>query len=790
MPTAFAPKVDEATLQTTVTDPARLEALRRYDILDTEPEPAFDRITDLAASFFDAPVSIVNFIGADRQWFKSSIGVEECETGLDISFCAYTVTTGQPFVVEDLTADERFADNPYVTEKGIRFYAGAPLTTPDGHRLGTLCVLDTEPRTPSSEALTCLDDLSAMVMDELELRREHAERERTAAQLRRSRELLQQSQRIAQVGGWAYDVRSDTLSWTDETYRIHDLPPDHSIDVDEALSFYTPAAQATVKAHVQSLVEEGGTYDVEVELVTAEGQRRWVRTIGTAHHERGEVVRLTGAIQDITRQRRAQRQVRTQKELLQTIFDNMPVVLALFDETGRFQFVNQEFEHLLGWTEEEVVARPDAVARLFSDPDVQRDALQFVRDAAGTWTEFEVQAKGGATKTVLAMTVALRDGRRIGIALDVSEEKERKERLRLLEAAIEHTRLPVVITKATPVGEPGPRIVYSNPAFTEMTGYAPDEARGQTPELLAGDETDPAVLERIREALAQNQPIREVMRSYTKDGVSFWNDIYMTPVVGDHADATHYVFVQDDVTDRIRQRRELRAAKEAAEEADRMKTALLSNMNHEFRTPLTSIISFAKLITDSPDLAEDFAPRILGGGRRLLRTLNAVMDFAELEGDQVEPTPARFALEGVVRSVLHDFRAEAEQAGVSLEVEVPDEAVTVQVDRHLVERVLTHLLSNAVKFTEDGKVTVQVREHDEMASIQVADTGVGIPPEAREKVFDEFYQVSAGNDRTHDGNGLGLTIAQRMVARMDGSLQVDSVPGEGTRVTVRLPRDS
>lgn len=125
--------VSASDAQSATADVQRLEALRRYDILDTEPEPAFDRVANLAARFFEAPVAIINFVTKERQWFKSAIGFEEQETSIDVSFCAYTVAAEEIFVVEDLAADDRFADNPYVQEDGIRFYAGVPLTTPGGH---------------------------------------------------------------------------------------------------------------------------------------------------------------------------------------------------------------------------------------------------------------------------------------------------------------------------------------------------------------------------------------------------------------------------------------------------------------------------------------------------------------------------------------------------------------------------------------------------------------------------------------------------------------------------------
>ncbi|WP_176521635.1 ATP-binding protein [Longimonas halophila] len=162
-----------------VADEARLAALKRYQSVYSPPEEAFDRLTRLAADLFDAPVAYINFIGRDRQWTKSCVS-EECppEVGFDLSFCVHNVQEEGPMVIEDARNDERFADNPVVTGEmpitesgeGVCFYAGVPLTTSDGYRIGSICVMDTEPRAPDPGRIRQLADLAAIAVDELELR--------------------------------------------------------------------------------------------------------------------------------------------------------------------------------------------------------------------------------------------------------------------------------------------------------------------------------------------------------------------------------------------------------------------------------------------------------------------------------------------------------------------------------------------------------------------------------------------------------------------------------------------
>jgi GAF domain-containing protein len=163
-------------------EPARMEALRQYGVLDTLPEQAFDDLTLLAAHICQTPVALISLVDTERQWFKSRIGWDASETPRDMAFCAHAIVAPGSLVVPDALADERFAHNPLVlAEPHIRFYAGAPLRAPDGHALGTLCVIDHVPRVFTKEQRAALEALSRQVMAQLELRRCQVQLERIRA---------------------------------------------------------------------------------------------------------------------------------------------------------------------------------------------------------------------------------------------------------------------------------------------------------------------------------------------------------------------------------------------------------------------------------------------------------------------------------------------------------------------------------------------------------------------------------------------------------------------------------
>jgi signal transduction histidine kinase len=240
---------------------------------------------------------------------------------------------------------------------------------------------------------------------------------------------------------------------------------------------------------------------------------------------------------------------------------------------------------------------------------------------------------------------------------------------------------------------------------------------------------------------------------------------------------------------RIEREQQLKATKQKAEEASRLKSALLANMSHEIRTPLTSIIGFAGLL-ESNLSGQDarYAELVHHGGERLMDTLDSVLQLSKLEAGVIEPSSDDVDLVAKAREAVDLYRQRAETAGVALHFDPATESLVGAWDATAVHRVLSNLLSNALKFTpEGGTVTVGVCEHDEQAVVTVADTGIGIGDGFRNRLYDAFTQESDGLEREHEGSGLGLAIVSRLVDLLDGEIDVESTKGEGTCFRVALP---
>src|SRR4051812_7382491 len=167
----FPPELVSSAGEPDMSETERLEALHRYGILDTKPEQAFDDLTLLASYVCETPIALITLVDADRQWFKSRIGISASETSRSVSFCSHAIQQTGLYIVPDATHHEKFRENPFVTgDPNIRFYAGAPLITPDGQALGTLCVIDRVPRTLTAAQIDALEALRRQVQAQLELR--------------------------------------------------------------------------------------------------------------------------------------------------------------------------------------------------------------------------------------------------------------------------------------------------------------------------------------------------------------------------------------------------------------------------------------------------------------------------------------------------------------------------------------------------------------------------------------------------------------------------------------------
>jgi diguanylate cyclase (GGDEF)-like protein/PAS domain S-box-containing protein len=289
---------------------ARLAALARYEILDTPTEPAFDRLTRLAARLLDVPIALVSLVDEERQWWKARLGLPGVETPRDDAFCAHAILGREPLVVADAARDERFARNPLVTgAPHIRAYAGAPLVTPDGHRIGTLCVIDRRPRDFSPEQVAVLADLSSLVMDELELRLQRRLAVEGAQQARQSVEEMRILFEHAPLALWTLDPEGIVLSWNRAAEQAFGWTAAEAVG--HFLPTVGPAERASYDELARELARERSARVVERKRLRKDGSPIDVRlAVSPLFDDQDRLRGFLSIAQDVTEELRLREELR------------------------------------------------------------------------------------------------------------------------------------------------------------------------------------------------------------------------------------------------------------------------------------------------------------------------------------------------------------------------------------------------------------------------------------------------------------------------------------------------
>jgi PAS domain S-box-containing protein len=276
------------------------------------------------------------------------------------------------------------------------------------------------------------------------------------------------------------------------------------------------------------------------------------------------------------------------------------------------------------------------------------------------------------------------------------------------------------------------------------------------------------------------------------DGVEFPLEITLTPVRLDGREVI--LSVWHDIAERKAVESALRSAKDAAESANRTKSDFMTRMNHELRTPLTAIIGFSKVLLQGKqgalsEGAQRYADRIHANGMHLLSLINQILDVAKVEAGRMELELERVAVDGMVRETIQMLEATAEAKGIVLRGELPEVVAPIVTDAGKLRQILINLVGNAVKFTDAGEVCVRVEcdpDNGRPLSICVRDTGIGIPPERQQKVFEPFEQGDSSTRRQFGGTGLGLSIVKTFAELIGAAIEVESQMGEGTAFTIWL----
>ncbi len=494
-------------------------------------------------------------------------------------------------------------------------------------------------------------------------------------------------------------------------------------------------------------------------------------------------------ISDITERIEYEKEILRAKNNWETTFNTVPDLISLLDLNHNIVIMNKSAYHELNLQLDS--CNNVKCHKIFHNTDYPPSYCphtKLLNDGKEHTAEVEI-----GSKMFFVTDTPLKDDEgnltgSVHVARDITELKRTEVQLTKLSLAVEQSTSSIIITDTK--GD----IEYVNPKFTEVTGYSLDEVKHKNPRLLKSGETPQNEYKKLWTTILSGSEWRGEFCNKKKNGELFWEAASISPVKNSNGEIINFLCIKEDITSKKNIIKELIVAKEKAEEMSRLKSNFLANMSHELRTPMIGILGFSELLKEELTEAnyKDMANTIFAGGKRLLNTLNLLLDLSRIEANKQEIKLQDVNVHSAVTSLISAFHSIASDKNLDLNYEISDKNLNVKTDIRIFEQILNNLVNNALKFTDKGSVTIDISfvPKNKILVVKVIDTGVGIKPEHIDVIFEEFRQASEGINRTYEGAGLGLTITKKSVELLGGTISVESQLGAGTTFTVCLPVES
>ncbi|MCX6169881.1 MAG: PAS domain S-box protein [Ignavibacteriales bacterium] len=493
--------------------------------------------------------------------------------------------------------------------------------------------------------------------------------------------------------------------------------------------------------------------------------------------------------------------VQTHAELIQSegkfrsIFESASVAILILGLDHKILQANHTFSKMLGYTQEEVLGKSILDLTYEEDRSDSYSKLGGLvhKSEKVNYLEKRYYSKNGKLVWGIASGTVIKDDKGnplyvVGLIQDITDRVKANENLRKISSAVEQSSSSIIITDLKG------SIEYVNPKFTQVTGFTSDEALGKNPRVLKSGKQTQEFYENMWNTISSGREWQGEFHNRKKSGQLFWEHASISPIKNEAGKITHYLSVKEDITEWKNVQEELIRSKEEAVEASKLKSSLLANMSHEFRTPLNGVLGFAQLlkeeVADSSQL--DMVDKIIQSGRRLMNTLNSVLMLTELENNNYLINKSEIDLVVLCQQLKMFFVKPAQNKNLEFILDLKEENFSIFSDENLLTRVISSFIENAIKYTHAGGIKIELtsiyqNNGKRLAVINIIDTGIGIRTEDQSLIFREFKQLSEGFRRDFEGLGLGLTIANKIMNLIGGTITLQSELGKGSKFTLMIP---
>ncbi|MDO8727519.1 MAG: PAS domain S-box protein [Candidatus Methanoperedens sp.] len=606
---------------------------------------------------------------------------------------------------------------------------------------------------------------------------------------------LSEAQRIAHIGNWEWNVKTNELYWSAENYKIFGLSPTISPSFEGFLNTIHHDDLEFVKKSIDEALH-GKQYDIDIRIIKPDGTDCYLHATGIVNFdEEGNPIRMFGTVQDITKRKLAEYELSKFKLGIERSNE----AIFITDIDGTIIYINPAFENLYGFNREETLGKTPRIIKSGLLPSESYkpfwDTLLSKKVVSG---ELINKTKDGRLLNIegSANPIMNDKGNIIGflaIQRDITEHKriveivkESEERFR----SITQSATDAIIT-ADSKGD----IIFWNNGAQKLFGYRDEEVRGKNLTFLMPEKYRDAHQEGMERLLATGVPhvIGKTVElsGLRKDGSEVVIELSLSS--WKTGDKVFYSGILRDITER-KYAEKVRFENERLAAADQAKSEFLANMSHELRTPLNSSIGFSELLKQGSDgeLSEKqkhFVDNILASNQFLLTLINDILDLSKIEAGKIELVSDKMSVPVTIKETLSLIKEKAMKHNVLLKTKFDPELEFMEADKQRFKQILFNLLNNAVKFSkeEGGTVTITTKKEGDMAKVSVSDTGIGIKEENIGRLFQKFEQLESGISQKYGGTGLGLAITKQLVELHGGKIWAESQFGEGTTFTFLLP---
>lgn len=781
-----------------------MAAIAEAELLDPTPAEAFDRVTALAAHVLGAPISRVSVVVHDRQFFKSTVGLDIRETPIDQSLCQYVVADNRPLRINDGPEDVRFSNHPAFTQLGLLAYLGAPLRTRDGHVLGSLCVVDTKPRRWTESDVTLISHLAEIVMTEVELRREIKHRTRISRQLQEQITLLEAIVEGTTDSLYVKDLSGRYLLANHAGAQLCGRSRADVVGRTDAELWTGPMAEA-VTASDRRVLAHGQIETFDEQLETREGPIAFSTTKGVWRGPDGAPAGIFVIRRNITERIKAA----AESDLLAEIMRTSIGAICVLNPQGHILFTNDRAESILG------VRAKDIPGRTY-DALTWRHTTLDGRPLPDSDQPFSIVMRTGLPVFDVRHAIEWSDGRRRALSINGAPVKNaRNEITRLVFLVTDITDMLAAEAAARAAAEkfskaflasPDPLcitrrrdgvIVEVNEGFVRLFGHRVEEVIGRTTTEI-GLWADPLKRDEVLRRLASQSSLRDFEVTF-KDSSGRLIECLFCCETFEIAGEPHLVTIGRDVSGERQARRERQSLEAQLWQVQKMEAigTLAGGIAHDFNNLLTGILGHADLarleIPDDHPAALSLAA-IAEGGHRASNLVGQLLTFSRRD----EPNRTPVKLGQVISEAMRLLRASL-PSGIEISTTLSDPGPTVLADAGQIHQVVMNLGTNAAHaMGERGLLSVRLEEtvvdgefaerhldlpRGRCAHFSLRDTGHGMDAATLGRIFTPFFTTKP----IGQGTGLGLAVVHGIVRVHEGGIWVESTPGVGTTFHIFLP---